>query len=213
MLTPENHQALDSLLHTASLWRGSQQQFSMSRCPSLPSGHPQLDACLPWQGWPAHALVEILSPCWGAGELQLVLPLLRRLSMENRWILWVAPPCMPYAPGLVMAGVNTAQIIVIKADPLPTRTLWSIEKALQSRACALVLAWPGYLSPRHIRRLQLAAATGQTLGILFHQRNIRHSASTLRIRVESTQDALQVTLLKVKGSYRRDSFSLMRGQT
>lgn len=207
---------LDSLLKTPCLWRGSQYQLTHGAAQSgelsgLHTGYPALDACLPWQGWPAHALVEIITPQWGAGELQLVLPLLRRLSAEGKWILWVSPPCLPYAPGLRLAGVDTGQIVVVKAGSTHIRTLWSIEKALQNRACALVLAWPGHLTGRHIRRLQLAASTGQTLGVLFHQRNIRHSASVLRMRVESSEDALQVAILKARGSYRRDTVTLARG--
>lgn len=206
---------LNSLLTTAHLWRGSQYQLTRGsmlekELAGLASGYPVLDACLPWQGWPAHALVEIITPLWGTGELQLVLPLLRRLSMEGKWILWVSPPCMPYAPGLRLAGVDTARIIVVKAGSTHARTLWSIEKALQNKACTLVLAWPGHLSGRHIRRLQLAAITGQTLGVLFHHRNIRHSASFLRMRVESSEDALQIAILKARGSYRRDSVTLER---
>lgn len=207
---------LDSLLKTPCLWRGSQYQLTHGATlreglPGLSSGYPALDACLPWLGWPAHALVEIITPLWGTGELQLMLPLLRSLSTEGKWILWISPPCIPYAPGLRLAGVDTRQIVVVRAGTTHIRTLWSIEKALQHPACALVLAWPGHLSGRHIRRLQLAASTGQTLGVLFHHRNIRHSASVLRMRVESSEDALQVAILKARGSYRRDAITLARG--
>lgn len=207
---------LDSLLKTPHLWRGSQYQLTheaalRGELSGLPTGYPALDACLPWRGWPTHALVEIITPLWGVGELQLVLPLLRRLSTEGKWILWISPPCIPYAPGLRLAGVDTGQIVVVKAGATHLRTLWSIEKVLQNRACALVLAWPGHLSSRHIRRLQLAATTGQTLGVLFHHRNIRHSASVLRMRVESSKDALEVSILKARGSYRRDAITLTRG--
>jgi len=167
-----------------------------------------LDACLPWQGWPGAALVEIISPQWGIGELQLVLPLLRRLSQQGRMTLWIAPPCPPYAPALRACGINPACLYVVSAAP--AQTLWSIEKALQEPHCALVMAWPGRLNSRQVRRLQLAASTGGTLGILFHQGALRQSASVLRLRVDASVQGLRVEVLKARGSYRRDSVALAR---
>lgn len=131
-----------------------------------------------------------------------MLPLLRRISAVGKSVLWFSPPCIPYAPALASAGVDIARMIIV--TPAPAQLLWGIEKALQDKACALVLAWPGHLSGKHIRRLQLAAVTGQTLGILFHHRNIRHSASVLRLRAQAQEDAMALTVLKARGSYRHD---------
>lgn len=216
MLNPDTPRSLKSLLNSSLLWRGGEHQLAASstknqHLPGFCSGYPALDACLPWGGWPASALVEIITPLWGAGELQLVLPLLRNLSQQGKWILWVSPPCLPYAPALTQAGIATGQIIVVRPDrATPVQALWSIEKALQNEACALVLAWPDKLSGKHIRRLQLAASTGRTLGILFHHRHVRHSSAVLQLRVDSDDEELQVTVLKARGSYRHDSVRLAR---
>lgn len=216
MLNPDTPRSLKSLLNSSLLWRAGEHQLAASstknqHLPGFCSGYPALDACLPWGGWPASALVEIITPLWGAGELQLVLPLLRNLSQQGKWILWVSPPCLPYAPALTQAGIATGQIIVVRPDrATPVQALWSIEKALQNEACALVLAWPDKLSGKHIRRLQLAASTGRTLGILFHHRHVRHSSAVLQLRVDSDDEGLQVTVLKARGSYRHDSVRLAR---
>jgi len=207
MQTPDPDHRLRSLLDSPNLWRGSEHYLAATtqaggHFPGLPTGFAALDTSLPWRGWPANALVEIITPLWGTGELQLVLPLLRRISMAGKSALWFSPPCIPYAPALANAGVDIARMIIV--TPPPPQVLWGIEKALQNKACALVLAWPGHLSGKHIRRLQLAASTGQTLGILFHHRNIRHSASVLRLRAEAEEDALALTVLKARGSYRHD---------
>lgn len=198
---------LRSLLDSPNLWRGSEHYLAATtqasgHFPGLPTGFAALDASLPWRGWPANALVEIITPLWGTGELQLVLPLLRRISLAGKSALWFSPPCIPYAPALAGAGVDIARMIIV--TPPPAEVLWGIEKALQNKACTLVLAWPGHLSGKHIRRLQLAASTGQTLGILFHHRNIRHSASVLRLRAEAEEDVMALTVLKARGSYRHD---------
>lgn len=199
--------SLKSLLEHPNLWRAGEHELTLSGQGRLgiASGHQTLDANLPWRGWPSNALVEVITDFWGVGELQLVLPLLRNLSQQE-WILWICPPCMPYAPALTSAGVNTAHIIVIR--PESSQILWSIEKALQNQACSLVLAWPQRLSGKHIRRLQLAASTGKTLGILFHHRHIRHSSSVLQLQVRPGGDSLQVNILKARGSYRHAPFNL-----
>lgn len=211
MVLPPHDQRLQSLLSSPHLWRGEQHEPLLespggTRLTGIASGHTTLDAVLPWRGWPRSALVEIISPWWGAGEMQLILPLLHTMSRDRQWTLWIAPPLSPYAPGLMQAGIDPACNIVV--TPAPSQLLWSLEKALQSRACALVLGWPGLLTGKHIRRLQLAARKGRTLGILFHQRNIRHSASVLRLGTETIEDSLQVHVLKARGSYRRDSVSI-----
>lgn len=211
MPTPDPNQRLRSLLDSPNLWRGSEHYLAATTKTSghfsgLPTGFAALDASLPWRGWPANALVEIITPLWGTGELQLVLPLLRRISMAGKSALWFSPPCIPYAPALASAGVDIARMIIV--TPPATEVLWGIEKALQDKACAVVLAWPGHLSGKHIRRLQLAALTGQTLGILFHHRNIRHSASVLRLHAQAEEDAMALTVLKARGSYRHDRIRL-----
>ncbi len=217
MSNPDTSKPLESLLKSPLVWRGGEHQLAGSstqaqHLPSLCSGYPALDACLPWGGWPSNALIEIITPFWGTGELQLVLPLLRHLSQQGKWILWISPPCMPYAPALTQAGIVTRQIIVVRPDRVtPVQALWSMEKALQNEACALVLAWPDKLSGKHIRRLQLAASTGRTVGILFHHRHIPHSSAVLQLRVDSDDAGLQVTVLKARGSYRRGSVRLPRG--
>jgi len=211
MPTSDTDPRLLSLLHTPGLWRGSEHPFPSSGIihRGLSTGFPALDACLPWQGWPGESLVEIITPQWGVGELQLVLPLLSRLSQQGRTSLWIAPPCCPYAPALLESGVDPACLYVVSAAP--ALALWSIEKALQDPGCALVLAWPERLNSRQIRRLQLAASTGRTLGILFHHRLLRQSAAVLRLQVEATAQSLRVEVLKARGSYRQDSIAVARG--
>ncbi|MDX1492164.1 MAG: translesion DNA synthesis-associated protein ImuA [Pseudohongiellaceae bacterium] len=209
-------EALQSLLNTPHLlWRGKDAVHALNKqlqaqLPSIPSGYDSLDACLPWRGWPNNAIVEIIHQHWGCGELQLVLPLMRQLSQAKRWILWISPPCLPYAPGLVRAGIDPAQIIVVHDKPPLAQldTLWSAEKALQSDSSALVLLWPSRLHAKHLRRLQLAASKGNTLGIVFHQHHIRHSPSVLQIRTETKEDTLELCVLKARGCYHTPSLQI-----
>ncbi len=77
------------------------------------TGYPELDAILPGCGWPRNALVEIISPHWGMGELQLLIPLMRSVIAQNKWILWISPPYLLYAPALIQAGIDTGKVLVV----------------------------------------------------------------------------------------------------
>jgi hypothetical protein len=84
-------------------------------------------------------------------------------------------------------------------------SLWAFEQTLGSGASDIALAW-ATRSPRAraIRRLQLAAERGKSLGVLFRPlRAARESsAAVLRVAVEPIADGARVTLLKSRGGAR-----------
>lgn len=173
------------------------------------TGHAELDALLPWGAWPQSGLIEIVNKQAGIGELQLLAPLLRARSQQQTSILWIAPPYPLHGPALAQMGVNTRNSFVVPAQTSCNQALWSIEKALQSEECGLVLAWQNWLSARVIRRLQLAAREGNTLGVLFHQRPAAHSPSTLQLQLGSAPVSeagyrnMDIQMLKARGSHRQ----------
>ena len=67
----------------------------------------------------------------------------------------------------------------------------------------MVMAW-AELQARHIRRLQLAAEKGRTLGVLFRPQSAARQASTavLRLLVQPAEQGARVTLLKSRGGHR-----------
>ena len=191
---------LQSLLqNNPQVWRAKDKGRYVAQ--GSPTGYPQLDATLPGGGWPKGTLMEMVTPQWGIGELQLLLPMMRAITQQKRWILWISPPYVPYAPALQRAGVDTDYVIVIQPDTSCKDALWSIEKALQTRACALVLAWLNWLPNGVIRRLQLAAEKGQNLGVLFRQRNDQGSPAALRLHLHPAEKGVHVEVLKARGSY------------
>ena len=190
-------------------------QDSPSPQPVLATGFSPLDKLLPHGGWPDSGLVEMICPHQGIGELQLLMPLLRERSQRQQSILWIAPPYPLHGPALTRSGINIRNSFVIPPQTSCNQALWSIEKALQSDECGLVLAWQNWLSARVIRRLQLAASEGGTLGILFHQRPTTNSPAALQLQLSSSvtpinqretstdrdRRSIDVRLLKAKGSY------------
>ncbi|UCB54888.1 MAG: translesion DNA synthesis-associated protein ImuA [Thiotrichales bacterium] len=195
-----NSQLQSLLENNPRIWRAKDRGRYIET--GTPSGHPQLDATLPGGGWPANAIMEMVTPQWGMGELQLLLPLMRTITQQKRWILWVSPPYVPYAPALERAGIDMDYVVIIQPDDSCKDAFWGIEKALQTRACALVLAWMDWLPNAVVRRLQLAAETGNSLGVLLRHRDNEHSPAALRLHLHPSDKGVYVKVLKARGSYR-----------
>ncbi len=198
--------ALQKLLsEDPGIWRGLRSEsFAW---PVVATGFPELDTLLPGGGWPLGALLEILTPCLGVGELRLLLPAMAALSKAGRWIAWVAPPHQPYAPALVQAGICLSQMLIVgsgEAGDIP----WSLEKLLRSGSCGMALAWPRRLNAHQTRRLQLAAEQGNALGVLFPGQTGCNGHAALRIEARPTQEGLALNIVKARGSLRRESLIL-----
>ncbi len=188
---------LAEILLRPDVWRGD----APPPVPAVATGFSVLDAVLPGGGWPRAALTEVTFPRPGIGELQLFLPALAALSRGDRWIVFIAPPYIPYAPALSAAGVDLSRLLMVYPK---TRSdhLWAVEASLHSGACAMVLAWALYADSAHLRRLQLAAEAGGTGAVLFQRHSMPGSTAALRLRLESGahDDArLNVHILKRRG--------------
>jgi protein ImuA len=97
----------------------------------------------------------------------------RRILSGGRAVLWIAEDLSlcengaPYGPGLDEAGIAPEQLITVAA-PRARDVLWAMEEALRCRTVGVVI---GEMRARGIdqvatRRLSLAAAAGDTLGLL-----------------------------------------------
>lgn len=186
--------SLDRLLDARQLWRGKPSVISTH---TQPTGHAALDAALPGGGWPESALSEILLENTGIGELRLLWPTLARLTAAGERIVLVAPPYVPYPLAWLSAGIDLRQLTIISASS--REALWSAEQCLRSGSCGAVVCWPQRPDDRALRRLQVAAETGQTLA--FAYRPLREAANpspaALRLIVESQPG--QVRVLKCRG--------------
>lgn len=198
---------LKALLQRQDIWRCSDIAKSAGAC--IPSGFAELDEHLPGGGWPLGALTEVLLPQEGIGELRLFMPALVRLNHHGQWLAWVAPPYIPYAPALAAWGIDLTRTLIVRPRNREDG-LWAVEQALRAGLCGAVLAWldrehPGGERKRdhHTaqRRLQLAAETGQCMGLLFGNadRAQHPSPAALRLRLERTPEGIAVQILKRRG--------------
>ncbi|MBB4863216.1 hypothetical protein HNP46_002063 [Pseudomonas nitritireducens] len=186
--------ALDTLFHQRQVWKGQPQGLP----PSLqPTGHAVLDAALPSGGWPEAALSEILLAAEGIGELQLVWPTLARLSAAGERIVLVAPPHVPYPAAWQAAGVALEQLAIVQATGRDA--LWAAEQCLRSGSCGAVLCWPQQADDRALRRLQVAAETGQTLAIAYRSQREALNPSPAALRLALDANPAQLRVLKCRG--------------
>lgn len=162
----------------------------------IPTGFAGLDARLCEGGWPLGTSIEVLSEASGMGAMGLFLPAMETLSQEKRWQAFIAPPYLPYAPLLSARGIDTQQVLLVHPRERE-ELLWSTEQALRSGNCSAVFSWLGAGEYRYaeLRRLQLAAARGNTLAVLFRPREAAHQHAPAALRLQMSAYR-QVHILK-----------------
>lgn len=178
------------------LWKGRSLARQVDTAtPALDTGFPALNSLLLSGGWPQASLLEIQVDEWGQGELQLLLPTMAALSQAGQQLAWIAPPYVPYAPAIQAAGVDLDYLLIIEQSE-PADIAWAAEKCLHHAAAAMVLFCLPLADARHIRRLQLAANAGNSLGVLLHKGPTRQTPVPLRLKTHYVEQGLHVEVLK-----------------
>jgi len=191
--------ALDAVLKHPGIWRRSASAQPHVR--ALSTGLPGLDALLPGGGWPCGALSEILFEFDGVGELSLLMPALAELTQRRQRVVFVAPPYIPYAPALVDCGLDLRYVVQIDADA--SKGAWSAEQCLRSGSCGAVLSWLDQADYTQLRRLQLAAESGDALAFLFRPTRAASKPSPAALRLQLRSDdaeQCEIDILKCRGN-------------
>jgi len=183
---------------SALVWRGNSLTTPVEK--GLPTGFSMLDVELPGGGWPRSAITELLCDHPGSGEIALLHPLLQR-TPADRWMAWVSPPWLPYAPALSSAGLPLTRLLLIEPAGVEAQ-IWATRQALSSGACQAVLAWIPRIDTSALRRLQLAAEASATPLFLFRPSSVaaRPSPAALRLQLEPDCECLRITILKRRGA-------------
>ncbi len=201
---------LKDVLNHAAIWRGKELlTLPESSVPGgIDSGFTELNEQLTEGGWPTKGIIEILYDQAGAGELSLLLPVLRRYCQDQRWLTWIAPPYRLHAPALQQAGIDTQQVMQIWPHNQKD-CLWTIEETMKSRASSAVLCWPGQLKPEHVRRLQIVANQYRMPCFLFRQQGACNTPCALRIHIKSLDHRqAQIHILKRQRGWSPAPFSI-----
>lgn len=200
------NEILEQVINRNDTWRGRHFQnqgisanSNCSSSSSLSSGHATLDAQLQQGGWPLDSTIELLSDGCGLGAMGLFLPAMERLSDQGRWQVFIAPPYIPYAPLLAARGIDTQQVLLVHPKDHQER-LWATEQALRSTTCSAVFSWLGAqdYSYSELRKLQLAAASGDSLAVLFRPNQAHHNSAPSSLRMQM-REYRKVHILKQRG--------------
>jgi hypothetical protein len=168
-------------------------------------------------------LTELLVPRHGSGELGLLSPALARLTTagtaatdlpggasgsassdtRTRWVMLIAPPWIPYAPGLCWQGLALDRVLMVRVRR-PPEVLWAMDETLRSGACAGVIAWASTATAQRgghslLQRLHLLAGKQQAWAVLIRTARFRRQRSPARLRLEvlsSSPDTLQVEIFR-----------------
>jgi hypothetical protein len=167
----------------------------------LPTGYPLLDNLL-GGGWPVGMLTELLVTGHASGELGLLSPALARLTTAS-WVILVAPPWIPYAPGLCWQGLTLKRVLMVRVRQ-PPETLWAAEEILRSGARAAVIAWVEATATHRtghtlLQRLHLLANRQQAWVVLIRSARFRRERSPAPLRLQvlcPSPDTLQLDIFK-----------------
>jgi protein ImuA len=202
------NEMLQQVINRNDTWRGSHQHFQSPDASAnsdshgsrgLSTGYATLDAQLQQGGWPLDSTIELLSDGCGLGAMGLFLSSMEHLSEQGRWQVFIAPPYIPYAPLLAARGIDTQQVLLVHPQNRKD-LLWATEQALRSTTCSAVFSWLGAQDYRYseLRKLQLAAAGGDSLAVLFRPNQVsdHHAPASLRLQMREYR---KVHILKQRG--------------
>jgi protein ImuA len=202
------NEMLQQVINRNDTWRGHHSHFQGHMLPAnsdlhpdqgLPTGYTTLDTRLQQSGWPLESTIEVLSDGCGLGSMGLFLPAMETLSEQGRWQVFIAPPYIPYAPLLAARGIDTQQVLLVHPQNRQD-LLWSTEQALRSSTCSAVFSWLGAhnYSYSELRKLQLAAASGDSLAVLFRPNQAAHNHAPASLRLQM-REYRKVHILKQRG--------------
>ena len=108
-----------------------------------------------------------------------------------------------YAPAWQAAGLRLSRLHLVEAAPKDA--LWAMEQALRAGCCGAVLGWPLQADDHALRRLQVAAEAGRTLGFVFRSLRATENPSPapfrLSVRASASGDVrAELRLLKCRGA-------------
>lgn len=167
---------------------GRIRQLERSQCRTVRDDVDGPDHLLPGFGrwladssWPRGGLVEWLFDGDGAGAVSLAL-LATRTTASHDLSVVIDGRGEFYAPAVAALGIDFRSTVFVRPERIAD-ALWSAEQALRTPGVGRVVCEAEKLSPQVFRRLQLAAETGGSLGVLLRPENIRHQPSWAEFRL------------------------------
>lgn len=213
--TPSFSAPLTALLESSQLWHADALAGG-EHSAVCASGFAAVDQVLPFGGWPCSSLIEVLTDAAASTDWSLILPALPPLLQAQRGLtspqmILVDPPHEPCIAALSGARIPLSSILRldtqqhlgagVSSSASAARACWAVEQALHCAQVAVVLAWLPRVSAAALRRLQVAAASGRALLMVFRPRgSVTNSPAPLRISLHrSSALSCELSILKCRG--------------
>ena len=195
---------LQQLQNRQLIWHANQTEAPYEHCQS--TGFPALDQLL-GGGWPQHNVVELQSH-GACAELQLISKALGQ-SGSDLLQVWINPPASLCSEYLLQQKRPLHQVLELNA-PRSVDALWAAELCLKSGCCMDVLLWQHSLNLTQLKRLQLAAAQGQSQLYVFRPAQTEQQLLpwALSLLLTPATPGLQVRILKRKGGWQQQEVLL-----
>lgn len=146
------------------------------------SGCRALDQLLPEGGWRRGTVVEWLVGGAGNGAGTLALIVARQAALEGGVVVVFDEPRQFYPPAAAALGLDLEKLILVRPGR-PADTLWALDQVLRCPGVAAAWAPLERLGERDFRRLQLAAESGDCLGMLLRPARVRGQPSWAHVQL------------------------------
>jgi hypothetical protein len=195
---------LQQLQNRQLIWLANQTEAPYEHCQS--TGFSALDQLL-GGGWPQHTVIELQSHS-ACAEVQLIQKALGQ-SGSDLLQVWINPPASLCAEYLLQQKRPLHQVLQLDA-PRSADALWAAELCLKSGSCMDVLLWQNELNLTQLKRLQLAAAQGQSQLYLFRPTQAEQQLLpwALSLQLTPASSGLQIRILKRKGGWQQQELLL-----
>lgn len=189
-----------------AVWHAN--QMGSYQAPVISTGHATLNSELPHGGWPGSALIELLLQQAGIGEMRLLRPALAAIARQHRVAL-VQPPHWPQAAAWIDWGMASEHLLWIRINRTAD-ALWTAEQILRNGSCGALLFWQPHIRNESLRRLHLAAQSGNTVFWLMRPLCAAQIASPapLRLGLLPANAGVEIQIVKRRGPQRDASFYL-----
>lgn len=133
--------------------------------------------------------------------MRLLAPALARVAHKK--IVFLQPPHAPQALSLAGMGIMPADVLWVKSKT-SADALWAAEQVLRSGSCGALLFWAPHVRPESLRRLHLAAQSGETLFFVLRPLAAVQDASPapLRLALRPAAGGIEIDFVKRRGPAR-----------
>jgi cell division inhibitor SulA len=111
---------------------------------------------------------EIILATDSALQPMYLLPILSQMSLDKRWLMWVADEPSISRNWLSSLGVDASEILHITSEQ--NCLLEVCRKALAAGTGHLIIEWPGKISDHELEELENAAKQGNSHALLVRRR-------------------------------------------